>query len=120
GAHFSEASREGLWNVDEADEPVELVTRHRKAQAVPPVAQRLLQALVHELMIDTAVGTLHLRLLQQLVGSEIDRPIFARALLRDRASRRCIERRPRFALGHHARTAIGRSVRTTSNARFSA
>src|SRR5262245_1544112 len=69
-------------------------------------------------MIDAAVGALDLRLLEKPVGSQLDPPVLACALLGDRARRRGVESRTRRALRKYANESIRRAVGLESNARF--
>ena len=92
-AHFLETTLECFGNVDEVRDLDQPVAGNAEPQPIAAVAELFVLALVDEAVIDAAAGQLHLRLLEQLVGREVDPPVGLRALLGDRARRRRVERR---------------------------
>ena len=89
-AHFLEAPLERFRDMNELTQLGKAVAGYPQPHSITAVAKLLTLALVHERMVDAAVGQLYLRLLEQLVRREINRPVGSSGSFGDRARRRRI------------------------------
>ena len=99
-------------------QPAEFVARDAETHAIAGVAQCCVFALVDEDMVHATVGSLLLRMFEQLERGEVDVPVGLGARFRDRARRIGVECRAGLRLGNLAGKTVGRAIRTEAHAGF--